>query len=146
MQFRPMLLASLTIASPALIATSAMAQTHASVPKGGTRLIPLGTASGPIPRARRTQSSNILIVNGALYVVDAGDGVARRLVKARIDVRDVGTIFITHLHDDHTAGLGTLMSSAWDQNRTRPIHVYGQTATERMDKVEVGYFSARAGI
>jgi len=77
---------------------------------------------------------------------DAGDGVARRLVKARIDVRDVGTIFITHLHDDHTAGLGTLMSSAWDQNRTRPIHVYGPPATERLVKGAVDYFSVSAEI
>src|SRR5262245_2248114 len=113
MQLRAMLLASLAIAGTALIATSAMAQTHAAASNGGTRLITLGTASGPIPRAGRAQSSNLLIVNGTLYVVDAGDGVARRLAKAKIDVRDISTVFITHLHDDHTAGLGTLMSSAW---------------------------------
>src|SRR5262249_35363253 len=146
MHLRKMLLAALAITSTVLIATSAMAQTRAAASKGGTRLITLGPASGPTPRAGRAQSSNLLIVSGALYVVDAGDGVARRLVKARIDVRDVGTIFITHLHDDHTAGLGTLMSSAWDQNRTRPIHVYGPPATERLVKGAVDYFSVSAEI
>jgi hypothetical protein len=49
--------------------------------KSGTRLITLGTSGGPPPRAHRAQSSNLLIVNGALYVVDAGDGVARRLAR-----------------------------------------------------------------
>lgn len=98
------------------------AQRNPAPSKAGTRLITLGTASGPIPRAGRAQSSNLLTVNGAHYVVDAGDGIARRLVKARIDVRDVGIIFITHHHDDHTAGLGTLMSSAWEQNRTKAIN------------------------
>jgi hypothetical protein len=50
------------------------AQTAPSTP--GTRLITLGTLAGPTPRAHRAQSSNLLIVNGAFYVVDAGDGVA----------------------------------------------------------------------
>ena len=88
-------------------------------------LVTLGTAAGPSLRPDRAQSSNLLTVNGTHYVVDAGDGVARRLAKAGIDVREIGTIFITHHHDDHTAGLGTLMSLAWDRQRTKPIHVYG---------------------
>jgi len=97
--------------------------------KPGTRLITLGTSAGPPPRAHRAQSSNLLIVNGAPYVIDAGDGVARRLAKAGINVREIGTVFITHHHDDHTAGLGTLLSVAWDQNRTKPIHIYGPPRT-----------------
>jgi ribonuclease BN (tRNA processing enzyme) len=81
--------------------------------KTGTCLITLGTAAGPSLRPDRAQSSNLLTVNGTHYVVDAGDGVARRLAKAGIDIREMGTIFTTHHHDDHTAGLGTLMSLAW---------------------------------
>jgi len=86
-------------------------------------LVTLGTAAGPSLRSDRAQSSNLLIVNGTYYVIDAGDGVARRLAEAGIDVRKIGMIFITHHHDDHTAGLGTLMSLAWDRQRTQPIHV-----------------------
>ena len=92
-------------------------------------LLTLGTAAGPSLRPDRAQSSNLLTVNGTHYVVDAGDGVARRLAKAGIDVREIGMIFITHHHDDHTAGLGTLMSLAWDRQRTKPIHVYGPPRT-----------------
>jgi ribonuclease BN (tRNA processing enzyme) len=77
-------------------------------------LITLGTAGGPSARPGRAQSSNLLAVDGTYYVIDAGDGVARRLARAGIDFRDIGTIFITHHHDDHTAGLGTLMSLSWD--------------------------------
>ena len=58
-----------------------------------TRLITLGTAAGPSLRPDRAQSSNLLTVNGTHYVVDAGDGVARRLAKAGIDVREIGTDF-----------------------------------------------------
>jgi ribonuclease BN (tRNA processing enzyme) len=114
--------------------------------KSSTRLITLGTSAGPPPRAHRAQSSNLLIVNGALYVVDAGDGVVRRLAKAGINVREIGTIFVTHHHDDHTAGLGTLLSVAWDQNRTKPINVYGPPRTLELVKAAVQYFTISAEI
>jgi len=114
--------------------------------KPGTRLITLGTSAGPPPRAHRAQSSNLLIVNGAPYVIDAGDGVARRLAKAGINVREIGTVFITHHHDDHTAGLGTLLSVAWDQNRTKPIDVYGPPRTVDLVKAAVQYFTISAEI
>jgi ribonuclease BN (tRNA processing enzyme) len=112
----------------------------------GTRLITLGTSAGPPPRAHRAQSSNLLTVNGTHYVVDAGDGVARRLAKGGINLREIGTVFITHHHDDHTAGLGTLLLVAWDQNRTKPIHVYGPPRTEELVKAAVQYFSIGAEI
>jgi ribonuclease BN (tRNA processing enzyme) len=116
------------------------------MPSNRTRLVTLGTAAGPPPRAHRAQSSNLLMVNGTPYVVDAGDGAARRLAKAGVNAREVGTIFITHHHDDHTAGLGTLMSVAWDQNRTKPIHVYGPPRTEDLVNAAVQYFTISAEI
>jgi ribonuclease BN (tRNA processing enzyme) len=124
----------------------AAAQTSADQPKTGTRLMTLGTIGGPPPRAHRAQASNLLVVNGAFYVVDAGDGVVRRLVKAGINARDIGTIFLTHLHDDHIAGLGTLMSVAWDNQRVQPINVYGPPRTEELVKAAVQYFSISAEI
>ena len=86
-----------------------------------------------------TESPSSAIIQSAdcqrgLYVVDAGDGVARRLAKAGINVREIGTIFITHHHDDHTAGLGTLMSVAWDNQRTQPINVFGPPRSEDLVK------------
>src|SRR5215471_8593747 len=121
-------------------------QTSTAQPKAETRLITLGTVAGPPPRPHRAQFSNLLIVNGTLYVVDAGDGVVRRIAKAGFNVRDVGVIFITHHHDDHTAGLGTLMSAAWDNQRTKPINVYGPPRTEELAKAAVQYFRISAEI
>src|SRR2546430_12695034 len=122
------------------------AQNSPAPSKTGTRLITLGTTAGPPPRAHRAQSSNLLIVNGAFYVVDAGDGAARRIAKAGINVRDIGTIFLTHHHDDHTAGLGTLMSVAWDNQRTQPINVYGPPRTEDLVKAAGQYFNISAEV
>jgi ribonuclease BN (tRNA processing enzyme) len=112
--------------------------------KTGSRLITLGTAAGPPPRAHQAQPSNLLTVNGAHYVIDAGDGAARRIAKAGIVVREIGTIFITHHHDDHTAGLGTLMSVAWDNQRTSPINVYGPPPTEALVQAAVQYYGISA--
>ena len=124
----------------------ARAQTGLTQSKTGSRLITLGTAGGPPPRAHQAQTSNLLTVNGTHYVIDAGDGVARRIAKAGIDVRDIGTIFITHHHDDHTAGLGTLMSVAWDNQRTSPINVYGPPPTGALVKAAVQYYAISAEI
>jgi ribonuclease BN (tRNA processing enzyme) len=139
----------LALGSLLLVATFAadsFAQTADAPAKPGTRVITLGTVAGPPPRANRAQSSNLLVVNGTLYVIDAGDGAARRIAQAGFNVRDVGTIFITHHHDDHTAGVGTLMSVAWDNQRTKPINVYGPPQTEDLVKAAVQYYTISADI
>jgi ribonuclease BN (tRNA processing enzyme) len=112
----------------------------------GTRLITVGTAGGPSPRAARAQSSNLLVVNNTPYLIDAGDGTTRRLAKMRFAFRSLGTIFITHGHNDHTGGLGMLLSAEWTALRTAPIHVYGPPGTEALIKATIGYFGLDAEI
>ena len=113
---------------------------------GSSSLIILGTAAGPTSTPGRAQTSHLLTVNGTYYVVDAGDGVARRMARAGADVRKVGIIFLTHHHDDHTAGLGTLMSLAWDAQRTEPINVYGPPRTKELVDATVRYCSISAAL
>jgi ribonuclease BN (tRNA processing enzyme) len=114
--------------------------------KEPSSLITLGTSAGPSLTPGRAQTSHLLTVNGTYYVVDAGDGVARRMARAGADVRKVGIIFLTHHHDDHTAGLGTLMSLAWDGQRTEPINVYGPPRTKELVDATVRYCSISADI
>jgi ribonuclease BN (tRNA processing enzyme) len=94
----------------------------------------------------RAQSSNILIVNGALYIVDAGEGVTRRLTRAGIAIRDIDNIFITHPHSDHTGGLGGLLSSEYDLNRTKPVNIYGPPGTDAGVKALVAFLTVSADI
>src|SRR5262245_26250840 len=142
----PFLVSAFAVLLVSVAAPDGVAQTNTPPSKVETRLITLGTVAGPPPRPNRAQFSNLLIVDGTLYVVDAGDGVTRRIAQAGFNVRDVGTIFLTHHHDDHTAGLGTLMSVAWDNQRTKPINVYGPPNTEDLVKAAVQYFSISAEI
>jgi ribonuclease BN (tRNA processing enzyme) len=132
-----------TLMGVVAFAHQSTAQTGAVTPpqRTGTRVITLGTLAGPVPKPHRAQSSNLLIVNGTYYVVDAGDGVVRRLAKTNINMREIGTVFLTHQHDDHTAGLGTLLSEVWDLNRTKPINVYGPPGTEALVHAAIEYFT-----
>ena len=98
--------------------------------KKGTRVITLGTRSGPRPDLRRAQSANLLITNGAAYVIDAGDGVSRRLIRLGVNFRDIGNIFITHPHSDHTGGLGSLMMWLYDRGDPKKVvGIYGPPGT-----------------
>ena len=129
----PVLSAILISISIIAFARENMAQSS-EAPKKGTRLVTLGTRAGPTPTVGRAQSSNLLIVNGTLYVVDAGPGVTRRLTRAGISIRDIDNIFITHAHDDHTGGLGELLTVEYNLNRTKPVNIYGPPGTETLVK------------
>jgi ribonuclease BN (tRNA processing enzyme) len=132
----------------ALVAATARigAQTvRATVSGEAATPITLGTRGGPLPTKDRTQSSNLLVVNGTLYLIDAGDGVTRRIVQAGYDFRKVGKIFITHVHDDHTNGLATLLNSEWEFQRAEPIDIYG-SGVEALVKGAVDYLTPNAEV
>jgi len=73
----------LVVSMLVVAAPTAQAQ-QAKPPANGTILITLGTSGGPLPRAGRTQSSNLLVVNGTPYVIDCGMGVSHQLIAAGI--------------------------------------------------------------
>lgn len=139
-----MALLCLEVAIPG-VAAAQTSGAKAQAPATGTLLVTLGTAGGPLPRKDRAQSSNLLVVNGKLYLIDAGGGVTRRIAQSGYDFRQVGKIFITHPHSDHTAGLATLLVSEWEQAPQEPIDVYGG-GVERLVKGAIDYLTANAEI
>jgi ribonuclease BN (tRNA processing enzyme) len=147
-RFLSLLLTSLiTIGIFALAKESRAQPTNAALlAKFGTRLVTLGTSGGPSATVGRAQSSNLLIVNGALYVIDAGPGVTRRLTRAGIRIRDIDNIFITHDHGDHTGGLAELLSAEYDFNRTKPVNIYGPPGTETVVRGAMQYLTVSSEI
>jgi ribonuclease BN (tRNA processing enzyme) len=132
----PLCLAVVLAGVDAVAVASHVAQaqdTEAQTPPAGTRIVTLGTAGGPMPRGDRAQSSNLLVVDGRLYLIDAGDGVTRRIVQAGYDFRQIGKIFLTHLHSDHTAGLASLLVAQWEFQRRDPVDIYGSGVGELVD-------------
>lgn len=100
-----------------------------------TRLVLLGTAGGPRPKADRAASSQVVLVRDRAYVVDCGDGVARQMVSAGVRLDALDKIFITHHHSDHNADYGNLLLLAWAAGLRTPVEAYGPPPLERMTRL-----------
>lgn len=85
----------------------------------------LGTAGGPVVFAERSQPANLLSVGDRHWVIDCGDGCTERLAAAGVSAAQVGTVVISHLHQDHVAGLAGLIGLRWMQAAPTPLTIYG---------------------
>lgn len=97
-----------------------------------TRLILLGTGGGPRPRKASSAPAQVIVANGAAYVVDCGDGVARQLVRAGVPLTWLRHIFISHHHSDHNADYGNLIWLAWASGLRTRVDAWGPPPLERM--------------
>ena len=109
--------------SAAWLAWAAIGAGRDQVPR--TRLVLLGTAGGPTPKAKSAAPANAIVVGDRIYVVDCGDGVARQLALANLPITQLRAVFITHQHSDHNAGYGPLFLLAWAANLSTPVEAYG---------------------
>ena len=97
-----------------------------------SKLILLGTAGGPTPKADRSAPANAIVVDDDIYVIDCGNGVARQMVKAGLDLGRIREVFITHHHSDHDADYGNLLLLAWATDLHTPVNTYGPPPLKRM--------------
>lgn len=109
----------------------AVPRARAAAP-GGLRAILLGTQGGPNFNLHRGETASVVQFDGRLYLVDCGYGALGALVRAGLNYRDVGQVFLTHLHDDHTADLASLMGHQWTGGRVAPVVVHGPAGTRRL--------------
>lgn len=65
-------------------------------------------------------------------LVDAGRGASHRIVESGTSITEVGYVFITHHHFDHTGGLSDFLFAAWNMARNRVIKVFGPKGTRKM--------------
>ncbi|MBM3899625.1 MAG: MBL fold metallo-hydrolase [Gemmatimonadetes bacterium] len=98
----------------------------------------LGTGT-PNADPDRSGPAVAVVRAGRSYLIDAGPGVVRRAAAAAalhadsaLQPRNLRTLFLTHLHSDHTVGLPDLILSAWTLERDVPLEVYGPPGTQAM--------------
>ena len=92
--------------------------------------ITLGTAGGPPVHASQSQIANALQVDDAIYLFDVGNGVLRQMDAAKLPVRNIRHVFLTHHHPDHNADLGIVMLSWWLFGTDQPLGVLGPPGTK----------------
>ena len=87
-----------------------------------------------------------MVVDGVPYLVDCGYGTMRALVASGLGFQPVSTVFLTHLHDDHTADLAAMLAHQWTGSKATPTHVYGPYATARTVEGAIAFFRANVEI
>jgi ribonuclease BN (tRNA processing enzyme) len=113
-------------------------------PPPGTRLVLLGTRGGPGVSVDRSETASAVVVDGAPYLVDCGYGTMRALVASGLGFQPVSTVFLTHLHDDHTADLAAMLAHQWTGSKATETHVYGPYGTAQT--VEGALLFSRANV
>jgi len=91
--------------------------------------VTLGTASGPIAIADRSQPANALLMGKDVYLIDAGDGANGQLARAGIPTGNLKGLFISHLHFDHTGGVLGVIALRAQLNNPAPFAIYGPPGT-----------------
>jgi ribonuclease BN (tRNA processing enzyme) len=99
---------------------------------GTTRVVMLGTGT-PRPDPNRSGPATAIVADETPYLIDFGTGVVRRATAAfENGVRALGfsgvnikTVFLTHMHSDHTIGYPDLILTPWVMGRNEPLEVYG---------------------
>jgi len=100
-----------------------------------TRLILLGTGGGPRPKKNRAASSQAIVADGRISIVDCGDGVARQLAAANLAPAVLRHVFITHHHSDHNADYGNLLLLAWAAGLSTRVDTWGPPPLEQMTRL-----------
>ena len=98
-------------------------------------MILLGTGGGPRPRRASSAPAQVIVCNGAAYIVDCGDGVARQLALAGVPLASLRHVFLTHHHSDHNADYGNLIWLAWAAGLRSRVDTWGPPPLERMTRL-----------
>lgn len=103
-------------------------------------LITLGVQAGPPPVPNKIGISSALKVGSDVYQIDCGLGSLNAFANAGLKFDDLKTMFITHLHTDHTVDYGSfLFSGGYTASKGKaPIAVFGPGPAGGLPPSQVG--------
>jgi ribonuclease BN (tRNA processing enzyme) len=106
-----------------------------------TTLVLLGTQAGPGVGLTRAQTASLVITGGEPYLVDCGYGAVRGIVQAGVRLGQISNVFVSHLHNDHTADIAALLSMKWTGGQNvQPTTVWGPPGTQAMVDGAIAFF------
>jgi ribonuclease Z len=102
-------------------------------------------AGSPLLDERRDGPCTVVVAGKRMFLFDAGSGAARNILRMRLRVGQVDTLFLTHYHSDHIDGVGEVLLQRWVQRAaSQPLPVYGPPGLQALlDGVGQSYASDR---
>jgi ribonuclease Z len=88
-------------------------------------------SGSPLADATRSGPCVVVIAGQHIYIVDTGDGSARKVALMGVPPGRIEAVFLTHFHSDHIANLGDMMIQRWGgASHKDPLPVYGPQGVE----------------
>ena len=85
-----------------------------------------------VPAFDRHPTSQVVTMDGDLFLVDCGEGTQIQMIKYRIRRSKISRIFISHLHGDHYFGLVGLINSFGLLNHLQDLHIYAPSPLQEI--------------
>ena len=95
------------------------------------RITLLGTGT-PVPLVERMGCSVLVEGGNDRLIIDCGRGAAQRINQTNVPLKEIDTVFLTHLHYDHCVGIPDLWLTGWLYGRLCPVSVFGPSGTSDM--------------
>lgn len=95
------------------------------------KIIFLGTAAST-PSLERNLPSIALVREGAVYLLDCGEGTQRQMLRVGLSYAKVRSVFLSHLHLDHVLGIFGLSQTIKLNLQGRKLQIYGPKGTAQL--------------
>ena len=93
-----------------------------------------------MPVVGRGQSAQVLSVHGRFFLIDCGEGVQTALLRFKLPIMRIDSVFISHIHGDHVYGLFGFLATVGMLGRTIPLNIYGPPALGPILKFFLSYY------
>jgi ribonuclease Z len=114
--------------------------------KPNVQLTFLGTSAGKPTKERNVSAVGLEFEQESRwYLFDCGEATQHQIMRSRLSVGKLDTIFITHLHGDHYYGLPGLLSSKVLDKALKPLSVYGPKGIRRFIECSLDISLAHLG-
>ncbi|MEN3041620.1 MAG: ribonuclease Z [Bacteroidia bacterium] len=102
----------------------------------------LGSSSA-MPLHGRHHSAQWLQYENIHFLIDCGEATQHQILRYRLPLHKLKAVFISHLHADHVAGLGGLLTTLHMQGHQKPLHIFGPNGLRQYIEFQLlGTFSA----
>ncbi|MDD3891401.1 MAG: ribonuclease Z [Bacteroidales bacterium] len=99
----------------------------------------LGSSSA-LPTSKRFPSAHVLNAHERLFLIDCGEGTQIQLRKYKLKLSRIDSIFITHVHGDHTLGLVGLIATLNLLGRKTKLSIYAHESLQPILNQNILFF------